>query len=89
MKALIAMSKDFSKIFSSLQHGLTTENDLVIENIKQKVWSDLRATLPHPLTSISQNFIETHSLQFDNVASSLIPDAEISFEPNTETKALL
>ena len=66
------MSKDFSKIFSSLQHGLATENDLVIENIKQKVWSDLRATLPHPLTSISQNFIETHSLQFDDVASSLI-----------------
>ena len=89
MKALIAMSKDFSKIFSSLQHGLATENDLVTENIKQKVWSDLRATLPHPLTSISQNFIETHSLQFDDVASSLIPDDEISFEPNTETKALL
>ena len=89
MKALIAMSKDFSKIFSSLQHSLATENDLVIENIKQKVWSDLRAALPHPLTSISQNFIETHSLQFDDVAPSLIPDAEISSEPNTETKALL
>ena len=85
------MSKDFSKKFSSLQHGLATatENDLVIENIKQKVWNDLRATLPHLLKSISQNFIETHSLQFDDVASSLIPDAEISFEPNTETKALL
>ena len=89
MKALIAMPKDFSKIFSSLQRGLATENDLVMQNIKQKVWSDLRATLPHPLTSISQNFIKTHSLQFDDVASSLKPDAEISLEPNTETKALL